>query len=273
MNAIQDCVTLANGVGMPWLGLGVFRAEDGEEVKKAIAWAFELGYRGIDTAAVYGNEQGVGEAVRASGLPRDQIFVTTKVWNNDQGYDETLRAFDASLERLGMDRVDLYLVHWPVTGKFRDTWRALERIYADGRSRAIGVSNFLLNHLEDLLAKAEVVPHVNQVEFHPRLLQPELLQYCERHGIRLEAWSPIMRGKVNDIPALVEIGRKYGKTAAQVTLRWDLQHGVVTIPKSVRKERIAENADVFDFALTEDEMQTIDALDRGERLGPDPNTF
>jgi methylglyoxal/glyoxal reductase len=273
ITSIADRVALHNGVEMPWFGLGVFRAEEGNEVFNAVCHAAACGYRSIDTAAVYGNEEGVGRALRACGVPRDEMFVTTKVWNSDQGHDTTLRAFDASLERLGLDTVDLYLVHWPVTGRFTETWRALERMYAEGRARAIGVSNFLEHHLDTLLQRAEVVPMVNQVEFHPRLVQPGLLAKCDALGIRLEAWSPIMRGKVDEIPELQEIAARHGKSPAQVTLRWDLQHGVVTIPKSVRPERIASNADVFDFELAPEEMAAIDALDRNERLGPDPDTF
>jgi methylglyoxal/glyoxal reductase len=273
ITSIADRVALHNGVEMPWFGLGVFRAQEGDEVFNAVCHAAACSYRSIDTAAVYGNEEGVGRALRACGVPREEMFVTTKVWNSDQGYDTTLQAFDASLGRLGLDTVDLYLVHWPVTGQFTETWRALERMYAEGRARAIGVSNFLEHHLDTLLQRAEVVPMVNQVEFHPRLVQPGLLAKCDALGIRLEAWSPIMRGKVDEIPELQEIAARHGKSPAQVTLRWDLQHGVVTIPKSVRPERIASNADVFDFELAPEEMAAIDALDRNERLGPDPDTF
>lgn len=271
VESVQDTVNLHNGVAIPWLGLGTWKAAEGGEVEQAVAWALELGYRSIDTAAVYGNEQGVGRAVADSDVARDDLFLTTKVWNSDQGYDATLRAFDASLERLGVERVDLYLVHWPVEGKYKQTWKALEQIYRDGRARAIGVSNFLEHHLRDLLSEAEVVPMVNQIELHPHLVQPDLLEYCRQQRIQVEAWSPLMRGEVFDIPAVGEIADAHGKTPAQVVLRWDLQHGVVTIPKSVRREHIAANAEIFDFRLTDEQMKALDALDQHRRIGPDPD--
>jgi diketogulonate reductase-like aldo/keto reductase len=270
---IDQRIELNNGVEIPWLGLGVFQAKDGEEVVQAIHWALEEGYRLIDTASVYGNEKGVGEALRTASVPRDRVFVTTKVWNSDQGYDPPLAAMDQSLERLGLDYVDLYLVHWPVKDRYLDTWRAMERILAEGKARAVGVSNFLIHHLEDLANASDLVPAVNQVEFHPRLLQPELLAHCARAGIRLEAWSPIMQGKVLDIPEIQSVAEKHGKTPVQVVLRWDLQHGAVTIPKSVHRERIRENADIFDFQLSDGEMAVIDGLDRHQRIGPDPDHF
>lgn len=270
---IQDKILLHNGVAMPWLGLGVFRAQTGGEVEQAVQWALELGYRSIDTAAVYDNETGVGKAVRAAGVPREEIFITTKVWNSEQGYDRTLRAFDASLRRLEMDYVDLYLVHWPVKGKYKDTWRALERIYRDGRAKAIGVSNFLVHHLRDLLDGSEIVPMVDQVEFHPYLLQPELMEFCRTHRIRFEAWSPLMQGEVFNVPELIPLAQKYGKNPAQLVLRWDLQHEVVTIPKSVHRERIAGNSALFDFEISAEDMAAIDALDRNYRFGPDPDNF
>jgi methylglyoxal/glyoxal reductase len=268
---IQSTAELRNGVKMPWLGLGVFRAEEGKEVEQAIHDALAIGCRHIDTASVYGNEKGVGRAVRDSGLPRESIFVTTKVWNTDQGYDSTLRAFDQSVKKLGMDYVDLYLVHWPVVGKFKETWGALERLYQEGKTRAVGVSNFLEHHLRDLCNECEVVPMVNQCEFHPRLVQPELRKYCRDNKIQFEAWSPIMKGRVNDLDVVVEIAGKYGKSPAQIVLRWDLQHRVVTIPKSVHKDRIQSNAQIFDFELTPPEMALIDGLDKEERIGPHPD--
>lgn len=273
MQSIADCTTLHNGVDMPWLGLGVFRASQGGEVEQAIQWAVDIGYRSIDTATVYNNEEGVGEGVRRSGVPREQLFITTKVWNSDQGYDRTLKAFEASLQRLGMDYVDLYLIHWPVAGKFQDTWRALEELYGAGKAKAIGVSNFLVPHLEDLLASAKIVPMVNQVEFHPYLVQSDLLAFCSEHDIRVEAWSPLMKGNAAEEPTLTRLGAKYGKSAVQLVLRWDLQHEVITIPKSVHRDRIAANADIFDFEISEEDMEAIDALDRGKRFGPDPNNF
>jgi diketogulonate reductase-like aldo/keto reductase len=270
---ISTAATLHNGVEMPYLGFGTFKASSGGEVEQAIEWALQGGYRSFDTASVYNNEEGVGRALRESGVPREELFVTTKVWNDAQGFESTLRAFDASLERLGMDYVDLYLIHWPQAGRSVDTWKALEKLYAEKRARAIGVSNFLVHHLEALLAETEVVPMVNQVEFHPRLVLPELQDYCRRKQIQLEAWSPIMRGRVNDIPELQAVAEAHGKTPAQVVLRWDIQHGVVTIPKSVKRSHIEENADIFDFALTDEEMATIDGLDQDDHLGPHPDAM
>ncbi|MFT9846516.1 aldo/keto reductase [Aneurinibacillus sp. REN35] len=273
ITSIFDCTTLHNGVRMPWFGLGVYKSQDGEEVERAVQAAVKVGYRSIDTAALYYNEAGVGRAVQACGVSREELFITTKVWNTDQGYDSTLRAFEESRQKLGLDYLDLYLIHWPVKEKYKDTWRALETLYENGAIRAIGVCNFHVHHLEDLLSDARIVPMVNQVEFHPRLTQKDLLHFCKDKGIQLEAWSPLMRGRLLDDPVLTEIGRNYNKTAAQVILRWDLQHGVVTIPKSVHEERIAANADIFDFVLTSEEMERIDALNRNERSGQDPDHF
>jgi len=273
MMKLEDRVVLQNGVKMPWLGLGVFRSEAGQEVENAVRWALEAGYRSIDTAMIYGNEASVGKAVRESSLPRDEVFITTKVWNTDQGYDSTLAAFETSLDLLKMEYVDLYLVHWPVKGKYKETWQAMEAIYRGGRARAIGVSNFLVHHLEDLLPSAEIVPMVNQVEFHPRLQQPELQEICRRNRIQLEAWSPIMKGRVLQVPELVALGKKYGKSAVQVSLRWILQQGIIAIPKSVKQERIVSNADLYDFELSPEDMALIATLDRGERVGPHPDNF
>ncbi|WP_044736103.1 aldo/keto reductase [Geobacillus kaustophilus] len=273
MNGLQDCAALHNGVKMPWVGLGVYKVKEGEEVRSAVRTALEIGYRHVDTAAFYENEEGVGQAIRESGIPREQVFVTTKVWNTDQGYEATLKAFDRSLKKLGFDYVDLYLVHWPVKGKYKETYRALEKLYKDGYVRAIGVSNFHIHHLQDVLDDCEIKPMVNQVEYHPRLTQKELHAFCRENGIQLEAWSPLMRGEILSEPTIVDIGRKYGKTPAQVVLRWDLQHGVVTIPKSVTPARIKENADIFDFSLTDEEMKQIDALNLNKRVGPDPDNF
>ncbi|GAA3407225.1 aldo/keto reductase [Paenibacillus hodogayensis] len=271
---ITDSAVLSNGVRMPWLGLGVWKVTEGQEVEQSVRAALEGGYRSIDTAAVYGNEEGVGRGLRASGVSRDEVFVTTKVWNADQGYDSTLAAFDVSLNKLGLDYIDLYLIHWPVKGKYKDTWRALEKLYKDGRARAIGVSNFHVHHLEDLLPTADVKPMVDQVEYHPRLAQPELLRYCKEQGIQLEAWSPLMQGKeLLEHELLTGLATKYGKTPAQIILRWDIQHGVVTIPKSVTPSRIRENADIFDFKLSDEDMTQIDGLNRDSRVGPDPDNF
>ncbi len=270
---INDTTILRNNVEMPWLGFGVFQIPEGEAVENAVRWALETGYRSIDTATIYGNEAGVGKAIRQSDLPRDEIFVTTKVWNSDQGYDSTLAAFETSLKKLDMDYVDLYLVHWPVEGKFKETWRALEDIYQSGRARSIGVSNFLVHHLQELLEAAKIGPMVNQVEFHPYLQQPDLQAFCREQQIQLEAWSPLMKGQVTELPQLIELGQKYGKSPAQVTLRWMLQLEVVTIPKSSHRERIQENAGVFDFEIEPDDIALINSLDRHHRTGPDPDNF
>jgi methylglyoxal/glyoxal reductase len=268
---LQSRVKLNNGVEIPWVGLGVFKSEPGPETQQAVEWALEIGYRHIDTAALYANEESVGRALKASGVPRDEVFITTKVWNTDQGYDKALAAFDASLAKLQLDVVDLYLIHWPMNDTRLDTWKALGKLYQDGRVRAIGVSNFLVHHLEELAEHSGIVPAVNQVEFHPFLRQPELLAYDHEHGIRHEAWSPLSRAQLWDEPVIDEIAEKHGRTRAQVMLRWDLQHGVVTIPKSVHRDRIEENSKLFDFELDDEDMQRIDALDRGERIGPDPD--
>ncbi|MGG1444690.1 aldo/keto reductase [Brevibacillus laterosporus] len=269
---ITDGATLANGVVKPWLGLGVYKADDGAEVEQAIRMALEAGYRSIDTAAIYENEAGVGKAIRDSKIPREEIFVTTKVWNTEQGYESTLQAFDTSLQKLGLDYIDLYLVHWPVPGKYKETWRALETLYKKGLVRSIGVSNFHIHHLEDLLSVCEVKPMLNQIEMHPFLIQEELRQYCEQHGIYVEAWRPLMRGNL-EVPLVQEMAERYQKTPAQIVLRWDLQHKVLVIPKSVRKERIIENADLFDFELTDEDMTMLDGLNRDQRFGPDPDHF
>ena len=270
---LEDQVVLQNGVKMPRLGLGVFRSEAGQEVENAVRWALEAGYRSIDTAMIYGNEASVGKAIYESGLSRNEIFVTTKVWNTDQGYDSTLVAFETSLNLLKMEYVDLYLVHWPVKGKYKETWRAMEAIYRSGRAKAIGISNFLVHHLEDLLPSVEIMPMVNQVEFHPYLQQPDLQGLCKRNRIQMEAWSPIMKGKVLQVPELVALGKKYGKSAVQVTLRWILQQDIVAIPKSVHRDRIVANADLYDFELSAEDMSLIARLDRGERVGPHPDQF
>jgi diketogulonate reductase-like aldo/keto reductase len=270
---IGATTTLSNGIEMPWLGLGVFNADDGDEVRDAVTWALDAGYRHVDTASVYRNERGIGEAIRRSAIPRDEIFVTTKVWNTDQGHERTLRALDASLERLGLAYVDLFLVHWPRPLLTEETWRAMEQTLGEGRTRAIGVSNFLVHHLEQLLASATVPPAVNQVEFHPHLQQPDLVRFCAEHDIRFEAWSPLKRGRILDHPTLTEIGRRHDATVAQVILRWDLQRGIVTTPKSVTKHRIEENARLYHFTLSDEEVAAIDALDAGDRIGPHPDVF
>ncbi len=270
LTGITATIELANGVTMPRLGLGTYKSAEGGDVEGAVTTALQLGYRRIDTASLYGNEAGIGVAIATSGVPRGDIFLTSKVWNDEQGYDATLAAFERSLTRLGTDYLDLYLVHWP-REQTRDTWRAFERLYAEGRARAIGVCNHLEHHLEALLSVADVPPMVDQYEFHPWLQQPALRAYCERHGIAVEAWAPLMKGRVAEVPELVAIGSAHGKSPAQVAVRWLLQLGVMTIPKSVHATRIAENADVFDFSLTPEEMATIATLDRGHRFGPEPD--
>lgn len=266
-------VKLNNGITMPQLGLGVFAIPDGKEIREAMSFAFDEGYRSIDTATVYGNEKGVGQAIKESRIPREEIFLTTKVWNNDQEYDSTLEAFQQSMDRLGVDYLDLYLIHWPVKGKFNDTWRALEKLLHDGLIRSIGVSNFQVHHLEALFQAAEIIPAVNQIEQHPYLLQKELRDFCAMHDIKIEAWSPLGRGAVLDDKTLIRLGQKYGKTSAQVTLRWQIQHDIITIPKSSRPERITENISIFDFNLEPGDMAVIDGLNRNHRIGPDPDNF
>lgn len=273
VNSLQDTTTLHNGVEMPRLGLGVWKVQDGNEVVHAVKSAIKAGYKSIDTAAVYKNEEGVGQAIRESGAPRDSLFITTKVWNSDQGYETTLAAFDASLSKLQLDYADLYLIHWPVGGKYKETWRAIEKLYKDGRVRAIGVSNFHQHHLEDLLADAEIAPMVNQIELHPLLSQEPLRAYCVSKNIKVEAWSPLGNGRLLTHELVQEIAAKYNKSVAQVILRWDLQHDIITIPKSINESRIIENADIFDFELSAEDMQKIDSLNRNERFGSDPDNF
>ncbi|MDQ0175633.1 aldo/keto reductase [Bacillus chungangensis] len=268
---LQDTTILHNGVKMPWVGIGVFKVENGEEVINAVKAALKTGYRSIDTAAIYQNEEGVGQAIKESGIPREELFVTTKVWNSEQGYESTLHAFDESLHKLGLDYLDLYLVHWPVVGKYKETWKALETLYKNGRVRAIGVSNFKVHHLKDILADCEIKPMVNQVEFHPLLTQIELRQFCKESNIQLEAWSPLMQGQLLNHELIVKMGQKYNKTPAQIILRWDIQSEVITIPKSVKEQRIIENAQIFDFELDPVDMEQINGLNLDKRIGPDPD--
>lgn len=262
-----------NGIEMPYLGLGVYLSEDGQEVVNMVKWALEAGYRHIDTASVYDNEAGVGQGVEESPVSREDIFMVSKVWNSEQGYDSTLKAFDDSLDRLKMDYLDLYLVHWPVAGKYKDTWKALERLYREKRIRSIGVSNFMQHHLEELLKSAEIVPMVNQMEFHPFLVQQDLMDFCKTNHIQYEAWAPMMQGRIFGMDSFQELAAKYHKSIAQIVLRWDLQKGVITIPKSSKRERIVGNADIFDFELSEEDVAYLDRLDRGQRFGPDPDNF
>lgn len=269
MTKHQPTVTLNNGVVMPQIGFGVWKVDDAE-VEQAVLSALDIGYRSIDTAAIYRNEAGVGRAIKASGLPREALFITTKVYNDDQGYDETLRAFAESQRKLDLEVIDLYLIHWAVTGKYKETWRALEKLYRDGAVRAIGVCNFQTHHLEDVMAGSDIVPMINQVEFHPLLSQKPLLNYCREHNIQLEAWSPLMQGNL-DHPVLQQLAAKYDRTPAQIVLRWDIQQGVVTIPKSVTPSRMRENFSIFDFELSIEDMALIDGINEDRRLGGDPD--
>lgn len=272
---LRQSVRLNNGLAMPWLGLGVYQSGgDAAETASIVTCAIRNGYRSVDTAALYGNEIGVGNAVRTCGVPREEIFVTTKVWNSDIRSERVEAAFDDCMSRLGLEYVDLILLHWPIEGKIASSWKALENVYREGRTKAIGVSNYLKHHLEELLDSAEVVPAINQIEYHPYLQSPDLKTYCETKGIQVEAWSPFMHGgEILSDAILAEIGATHGKTAAQVILRWILQSGVVTIPKSAREERIIENAEIFDFELNPEEMERIRSLDRNARWGPDPASF
>ncbi|MFB6769351.1 MULTISPECIES: aldo/keto reductase [unclassified Streptomyces] len=265
-------IILNNGVEMPQLGFGVWQVPD-DEAETAVVQALEAGYRSIDTAAIYGNEEGTGRALAASGVAREDLFVTTKLWNSEQGYDTTLRAFDASMAKLGLEYLDLYLIHWPMPaeGRYVDTYKAFEKLLADGRVRAIGVSNFLPEHLERLTGETSVVPAVNQIELHPHLQQHASREVHAEQGIATEAWSPLGSGKgILDIPAIVAIAQKHNRTPAQVVLRWHLQLGNVVIPKSVTPSRIKENIDVFGFTLDTEDLAAISALNEDRRLGSDP---
>ncbi len=273
---LGSTLRLNNGVEIPRLGLGVFRAGGDSETAEAARWALEAGYRHIDTAAAYGNETGVGQAIRESGLPRESIFLTTKLWNDDMRADRQREAFEASLRRLGVGYVDLYLIHWPVKGKYVASWRVLESLYREGRIRAIGVSNFLEHHLDDIMQVATITPAVNQLECHPRLTQEPLKAYCAKLGIAFESWSPLggsRTGNLTGDPTLAAIGKKYGKSAAQVMLRWHLQRDCIVIPKSTHQERIRENANLYDFSLSDADMAEINAMNRDERVGAHPDTF
>ncbi|MFJ7744485.1 aldo/keto reductase [Peribacillus sp. NPDC097295] len=277
VNSLQDTTTLHNGIKMPWFGLGVFKVVEGPELVNAVKVAIKHGYRSIDTAAVYANEVGVGKGIREgleeAGIAREDLFVTSKVWNSELGYESTLAAYETSLKKLGLEYLDLYLIHWPVEGKYKEAWRALETLYKEGKVKAIGVSNFQIHHLKDLLEDAEVKPMVNQVECHPRLTQKDIQAFCQDQGIQLEAWSPLMQGELLNHERLQEIASTYGKSVAQVILRWDLQNGIVTIPKSTKEHRIVENASIFDFELTEEDMAEINELNQNHRVGPDPDNF
>lgn len=268
---IGEKITLHNGVKMPQLGFGVFKVKNGNETVESVKKAIEVGYRAIDTAAIYENEEGVGQAIRECGVPREELFITSKVWNTEQGYETTLKAFEDSLNRLGLEYLDLYLIHWPGKDKYLETWRALEKLYKDGKVKSIGVSNFHVHHLENLLANSEVKPVVNQIELHPLLTQVEIRDYCAKHEIKVESWSPLGRGNLLEEPTINHIAKKHGKSSAQVLIRWHLQHDLVVIPKSITPSRIKENAQVFDFSLSLNEMNQIDAMNKNERFGSNPD--
>ncbi len=265
---------LNNGVEIPSTGFGVFKVEEGDEVYEAVLEALKAGYRLIDTAAIYGNEEGVGRAIKESGLKREEIFLTTKLWNSDQGYENAFTAFETSLKKLDTDYVDLYLVHWPGKDKYVESYKALEKLYRDKRVRAIGVCNFHIPHLEKLLAETEVVPVMNQIELHPLMNQEEIRTYCKEKGIQVEAWGPLMQGKADlDAPVFVELGKKHGKSPAQIILRWHFQNKVLAIPKSVTPSRIKENINIFDFELTDEDMEKINAHNQNKRLSSSPDTM
>lgn len=270
---LQSTKTLHNGVEMPRLGLGVYKMTNPEESIQAMTTALQVGYRAIDTASLYGNEKEVGESVRTSGVKREDVFVTTKVWNSDQGYDQTLRAFETSLENLGFDYLDLYLTHWAVLETFKDTYRAIERLYDEKLIRATGVSNHHQHHLEEIFAKANVKPMVNQIELSPRLTQYDLRTFCADNQIAVTSWSPLARGGLLNEPSLVRMGKKYDKTPAQIIIRWHLQQDLIVIPKSLTPERIVSNTDVHDFVLSFEDMKNIDSLNLNERTGADPDNF
>lgn len=273
---LQDTITLNNGLQMPGMGLGVFQVEN-DATADMVKNAIEVGYRSIDTAAIYGNEAGVGQGIKlalaSTGLRREDLFITSKVWNDGLSYDETMAAYEESLQKLGLDYLDLYLIHWPGKDKYAESWRALEDLYDQGKIKAIGVCNFTVAHLEKLLTFARIKPVINQVEFHPRLQQVELRAYCDKHQIQLEAWAPLMQGGLLEDATIAQIATKYGKSIAQVILRWDVQNGVITIPKSVRRERMMQNADIFDFQLMDEEMAMINAMNLEQRVGPNPDEF
>lgn len=270
---LQSTKKLANGIEMPIFGLGVYKMTDPEETIAAITKALQVGYRAIDTAALYYNEEQVGEAIRHAGVPREEVFVTTKVWNTDQGFDNTLRAFEVSLKKLGMDYIDLYLTHWPVEGKYTETYKAIERLYDEKLIRVPGVSNHHEQHLEEVLKVAQTPPMVNQIELHPYLSQESLRTFCKQQDIAVTAWSPLGRGAVLEDETILKIGEKYGRSPAQIVLRWHIQNDILVIPKSVTPSRIKGNADIFNFELTAEDMKAVSNLNRNQRFGKDPENF
>ncbi|TMI56740.1 aldo/keto reductase [Candidatus Bathyarchaeota archaeon] len=270
---VEPVVKLNNGVMIPRLGLGVYQSPPGQATQKAVEYALKVGYRHIDTARIYNNESDVGSALRNSGVKREDVFITTKLWNSDQGYETALKACDASLKRLGLKYLDLYLIHWPVQETRDKSWKALVQLLKDGKCRSIGVSNYTIQHLTELLEQSDIVPMVNQVEFSPFLYQKQLLEYCEKNKIQLEAYSPLTQGEKLNHPKIQQIAKKHDKTPAQVLIRWSLQHNLVTIPKSVREQRIKENGQVFDYNLTTEDMRILDLLDENFRNSWDPTSM
>ena len=270
---ISSTYTLANNIKMPCLGLGVYKSDSGNETEQAVRHALDLGYRLIDTAAYYENEASVGKAIRKSGVSRDMVFVTTKLWNDDQGFESTLKAFDESINKMELDYIDLYMIHWPVPKKFMDSYKALEKLYQEGRVKAIGVSNFTSNHLQTLIDSFEIKPMVNQCEFHPRLVQTELLEFCKTNDIVFQSWAPLMRGQILDNDIIKTIGNVHNKSTAQIVLRWHLQKGIAIIPKSVHVNRIKENSELFDFKLNDEQMAKISELHNNTRTGAHPDNF
>ncbi|MCG6194359.1 aldo/keto reductase [Leptospira sp. FAT2] len=269
--SFDQSVTLNNGVSMPILGLGVWKTKSGKECREAVLNALEAGYRHIDTAKIYGNEEDVGKAIRESGIPRKEIFITTKLWNADQGSDKTRKALETSLETLGIDFVDLYLIHFPVTSKRNDSWKELEKAYHDKLCKSIGVSNYTIAHLTELLKEAKITPAVNQVEFHPFLNQVVLFEYCKKHKIQLEAYSPLAHGQKIEDRRIADIAKQYGRTPAQILIRWAVEQNIVVIPKSVKKDRIVENAQIFDFQIKDEDMRILNSLDENFRTCWDPS--
>ena len=268
---INTSIELNNGINIPLLGLGTYLTKAGNETLNAVRYALDIGYRHIDTAALYANEKDVGIAVKQSKLAREEIFITTKVWNSEHGFNKTIKAFDESLRKLDSDYIDLYLVHWPVPELRGDTWKALEKIYSEGKAKSIGVSNYTIHHLDELLKSCKIIPSVNQVELSPFLQQPELMQYCKEKGIIVEAYSPLTRGKKFNDKRLKDLANKYSKTSAQIMIRWALQYDTVVLPKSARPERIKENADVFDFEISDEDMEYMKSFDEGFRIAWDPS--
>ena len=270
---LSSRLKLNNGIEMPYLGLGVFEMKDGEEAYNAVRWAIEAGYKHIDTAAIYGNEVSVGKAIKDSGIARKDLFVTTKLWNEDMRQNNQLKAIDDSLGRLGLDYVDLYLIHWPVAGKYVESWKKMEEIYKSGKAKAVGISNFNIHHIEDIFAVSDLVPVINQCECSPELSQVELADYCKQKGIQFQPYAPLGRGNTVKHPKIIAMAEKYGKTPAQIILRWGLQRGFPNIPKSIRKERIEENTKIFDFELADADFKAIFAINENKRYLADPETF